>query len=314
MGAVTKAIFWVFVALDTMGLLLLFVLGLAAAKPSGTNPMSVVLYLLILPGLPLVASVVLFVRSHARAWRVAAFVLVALPPVLGAGMVAFSRVQFLANSNEQGELTFFRAGPMRDIVEAIRRNDAPAVAALVPQVDVNAAGMDGMTLLISALRQLRITPDRQDVLAVLLEAGADPNQGTEYEVPLEMALQIADETGPGPVKLLLDAGADPNRAAPMGLPIYFTAAGHSGSTEILTMLLDHGADLNVTGRKGERLLFYAADARNWNVVLMLLERGVDWRQGRSFNGKSFKSMLEANAGWAGGDPGFADVMQYLERH
>jgi hypothetical protein len=309
-----KAIYWVFVAVDTMGLLLLFVLGLAAAGPSRTNPMSVALYLLVLPGLGLVSSILLFVRSHARAWRVVGFVVAAAPVVLCAGTLAFSRAQFLLNSNELGELTFFRAGPKRDIVEAIRRNDAPTVAALVPQVDVNDAGMDGMTLLISALRQLRDTPDRQEVLEVLLAAGADPNKGTEYEVPLEMALQTVERTGPRPVKLLLEAGANPNRTTLMGPPIYFGGAGNGVSTEVMTMLLDHGADLNATGPKGERVLFYAADARNWKAVLLLLERGVDWRQGRSFSGKSFKSMLEANAAWASADPGFADVMSHLARH
>ena len=39
-------IYWAFVALDTMGLLLLFVLGLAAAGPSKTSPLAVALYLL----------------------------------------------------------------------------------------------------------------------------------------------------------------------------------------------------------------------------------------------------------------------------
>lgn len=306
-------LYWVFVTLDTMGLLLLFVLGLAAAGPSGTNPPSVALYLLVLPGIPLAASILLYLRSTSPVWRAVAFLLAAAPPVLAVGTQAYVQAQFRAHSNAQGELTFFRAGPMRDLVEAIRRNDAATVAALVPQVDVNDAGMDGMTPLIAALRQLRLTPDRQEVLAALLAAGADPNQGIEYDIPLEMALQIVGKTGPEPVRLLLDAGADPNRKGPMGPPVYFGGAGRSAGTEILTLLLDHGADLNATGPKGERLLFYAADARNWNAVLLLLDRGVDPRQGRSFNGQSFKAMLEANAGWASADPGFADVMARLDR-
>lgn len=314
MSRVIAWLFWGFVALDALGLLLLLVLGLAAAGPSGTSPLSVVLYLLVLPGIPLVASIAIFLRSGTTVWRALAFLLAAAPPVIAAGTQAFSQAQLRAHSNEQGELTFFTAGPLRDAMEAIRRNDAPALAALVSQVDVNASGMDGMTLLIGALRQLRTTPDRHEVLEVLLAAGADPDQGTDYELPLEMALQIADRTGPGPVRLLLAAGADPNLAKPLGPPVYFAGAGHSASTDVLTMLLDHGADLNATGPKGERVLFHAADARNWQAVLLLLERGADPRQGRSFDGKSFEGMLAANAAWAGKDDGFAAVVDYLERN
>lgn len=80
------------------------------------------------------------------------------------------------------------------------------------------------------------------------------------------------------------------------------------------MLLDHGADLNASGPKGERVLFHAADARNWRAVLLLLERGADGRQVRSLDGKSLAGLLEANAVWAGRDDGFAAVVAYLERH
>ncbi|MEQ1690580.1 MAG: hypothetical protein ABMA00_04805 [Gemmatimonas sp.] len=56
-----KVIYWGFVALDVAGLLLWFVLGLAAAGSSKTSPALVALYLLLLPAIPLVISMVVFV-------------------------------------------------------------------------------------------------------------------------------------------------------------------------------------------------------------------------------------------------------------
>ncbi len=309
-----KALFWLFVVVDVGGLLLFYLLGLAAAGPSKTNPVWVTFLLFILPGLLLLAAVLLYLRSTSPTLRFVAFGLAASPLVLLVATRALAVAQFRANSNEQGELTFFGAGPKRDIVEAIRRNDSATVATLAPTVAVNDAGMDGMTLLISALRQLRSTPDQHGALRVLLAAGADPNQGTEYEIPLEMALQVAAKSGPAPVKMLLDAGADPNRTNSNGTPIFFGGAGNGMGADMLPLLVAHGADLTRTGRKGERVLFYAADARNWTVVLWLLQQGVDWREGQSSNGKTFEAMLEGNAGWAGNDPGFTDVMAYIKQH
>ncbi|MCW5890763.1 MAG: hypothetical protein KIT14_09445 [bacterium] len=304
-------IFWLCVALDAAVVLLVFVLGLAAAKPSGTAPAQVALVLLALPAGVLAAAAVTWVRSRSPLWRGLAFVVAVAPPVVAVATQASWRVQLRAYGDAAGELTFFTAGPSRDLVEAIRRNDAAAVAALVPQVDVNAAGLAGMTPLVAALRQLRATPERQEALPILLAAGADTNLGAGYELPLEMALQIVRQTGPAPVRMLLDAGADPNRTGPMGTPLWFAGAGHSVGIDVLSMLLAHGADLNATGPRGERILFYAADARNWDAVTFLLDRGVDPQQGRSPSGQTFAAMLDADAGWASADPGFAEVRERL---
>jgi hypothetical protein len=289
-----KVIYWVIVALDLLGLLLFLLLGLAAAGSSRTSPLLVVLYMLVLPGLLLGASIIVFLQSSSALWRGLAFALAAAPLAILATSQLLSRAQFAANSNDAGELTFFRAGPAREMVEAIRRNDAAAVTTLAPQVDINATGMSDMTLLISALRQLRITPDRHEVLAALLAAGADPNAGTEYEQPLEMAAQIADTTGPEPVRLLLGAGADPNRLGSSNRPIWFTALGRASSVAVLQLFLEHGADLKATGPNGETGLIYAASSSNWPAALALLERGADWKQGRSFNGSTFVELVDAH--------------------
>src|SRR5678815_5887851 len=132
----TRLVFWGLVALDLLGILLLFVLGLAAADSSRTSPLQVTLFLLVLPCIPLAAAVVVFLRSTSPMGRVVALLLVAAPLAVLVSTKAIADVQLRANSNERGELTFFRVGPMREIAEAIARNDSRTVASLVSTVDV----------------------------------------------------------------------------------------------------------------------------------------------------------------------------------
>ena len=58
-----RVVFWGLVALDVLGVMILFLLGLAAAGSARTNPLQVTLLLLVLPCIPLAVSVVLFVRA-----------------------------------------------------------------------------------------------------------------------------------------------------------------------------------------------------------------------------------------------------------
>ena len=280
-STVIRIAFWGLIALDALGVLLLFVLGLAAAGSARTNPLQVTLLLLVLPCIPLALSVVLFVRSAAPAWRLLALLLAAAPLLIAVSSRGIAEVQLRANTNERGELTFFRSGPMRQLAEAIARNDSSGVAA---------------------------------VLRLLLEAKADPNKEAQYELPLAIAIQLADKTGPGPVKLLLDAGANPNLTSSFGVPVYFSATGQSSNLETLTMLLDRGADVNAMSPKGETALFSAAMTRNWKAALLLLERGADWKQGRNVDGLTFKSLIDSYAGSYGDDTTFADVRRHLQEH
>lgn len=309
-----KVLFWLFVCIDVGAILLFFVLGLAAAGSSKTSPVSVALLLLVVPMIPLLAAVAVYLRSTSPLWKGAAFVLAAAPVLLVAGAQMYTRAQVAANSNAQGELTFFRAGPMREISEAIRRNDAATVARLVPTVDVNQTGLADMTLLVAALRQLRTTPQQHAVLAVLLKAGADPNKGPEFELPLEMALQVAAKSGPEPVRRLLEAGANPNAKGSSGDPLFFAGVWNAMPPEVLPLMVTHGADLAMTGNQGKHLLFAAADARNWPAVLQLLQRGADPAVGRTQSGKDFRTMVNDNASWAGADSGYADVVAWLKTH
>jgi hypothetical protein len=310
---VIRIVFWGLIALDVAGVALLFLLGLAAAGSARGNSLQGIL-LLALVCAPLVLSVVMFSRTTSPAVRLVAVVIAAMPLVLLASGRAIAEVQLRLNTNEQGELTFFRSGPMREIAEAITRNDTAAVARLVKTVDVNETGLSGMTLLVVALQQLRKTPEQQAAVRLLLDAGANPNTPAQYEVPLSIALQVGSNTGPEPVKLLLDAGADPNAVDSFGTPVWFLATARLSGVETLAMLLDRGASINAVSRAGATALFSAANTRNWKAASLLLERGADWKLGKSVNGVPFRDLIDGYTGAEGGDSAFVEVKRFLDSH
>ena len=307
-----RVAFWGLVALDFAGILLLFVLGLAAAGSTKDNPLHVALVLLVLPSIPLVAAVLLFMRATSPVGRIGGFLLAAAPLLILVVGRSFSEIVLKANSNESGELTFFRAGPMRDIAEAIKRNDVATVDSLLPKVNVNKTGLSDVTLLLLAARQLRETPTQHDVLRSLLRAGAEPNKFAQYEAPLEIAIQESGEGGLEPVKLMLDAGADPNLKAAFGEPLWFSAIGKSSTLETLTLLLDRGADVNAMSGNGATALFTASNVRNWKAALLLLQRGADWRKGVSVNGMPFKNLVDGISHTESGDADYVAVRQFMQ--
>lgn len=308
-----KIAFWGLVVIDLLGIGLLFLLGLAAAGSAKTNPWQVALYLLVLPCLALGVAVVLFLRAGSPLGKVIALLLAASPLLIMVSMRAAAEVMMRSTTNEAGEMTFYRAGPMRELAEAIGRNDVAAVSALVPKVDVNEAGLEGVTPLLLAARKLRQTPEQHEVLRALLKAKADPNKGAQYELPLQIAIQQSGKAGLEPVKMMLDAGADPNAKASFGDPIWWAATGKSSSLETLTLLLDRGADINGLGKGESTVLFDAATTRNWPAVLLLLQRGADWRRGKSVNGLPFRSVVEGEIGSQGTDSAYQAVRRLVQQ-
>ena len=80
----------------------------------------------------------------------------------------------------------------------------------------------------------------------------------------------------------------------------------------MTLLLDRGADLNAMGPNESTALITAATTRNWKAALLLLQRGADWRRGRSVNGLPFKSMVDGYAGAESGDSAYVAVRRLLQ--
>ncbi|MDR2076531.1 MAG: ankyrin repeat domain-containing protein [Desulfovibrio sp.] len=101
---------------------------------------------------------------------------------------------------------------------------------------------------------------------VLLDAGARVNDGN---MPLFRAIrrERADI-----VALLLQRGADPNAGEPRGAAVHHAAERNS---EIFTLLAQAGADLRVTSRDGETTLHFAARNEDAGPLRLLLAAGLD---------------------------------------
>ena len=90
--------------------------------------------------------------------------------------------------------------------------------------------------------------------------------------PLSLA---AVNGSPTVTAMLLKAGAQPNAVLPEGETILMTAA-RTGMVEVLTLLLDHGADLKAREKWfGETALMWAAAENHPEAVKLLVARGAD---------------------------------------
>ncbi|MGJ5815623.1 ankyrin repeat domain-containing protein [Paludibaculum fermentans] len=309
-----KLLFWIIVLCDLAGIFLMFLLGLAAATSSKTNALSVAGFMLVVPGLVLGLSIFLFHGTSSRLLRGTGFLLAMSPVLILVLLKGYTEAEVRLNSDSKGNMTFFRSGPTRDMATAISQNDAATVAALAPKVDINSRGFSDITLLMLAFRQLRVTPDRLEVLRALMKAGADPNIGSGGELPLSLAIQLSSETGPEPVTMLLAAGAKPNAKNSFGTPVFFSAAGRTIPIEILKTVLEHGADLQARDSQGNSAVFAASTCSNWKAALLLLERGADWKQYRTPDGMGYKDMLDSHLRVYGDEPGLAEVIAFVRAH
>lgn len=307
-----KILFWCLVACDVLGLAVFFLLGLAAAGPSKTSPLTVILLILVLPGLVLFAAILLFILAKSWLWRGLAFGVAALPLVLLVGASVAGGVSMMLYERGDGSVAQFLPGGMRKLEEAVEQNDVAAVRKAAAAADLSTLGRDGTSILVVAIRRLQKSPGPPDVLRALLEAGVDPNAG-ELELPLTAALMASEKTGLEPLQLLLDAGADPNKPDSFGSPAYFLATGVRIHPGALPLLLDRGANLELKARDGATVLRRATDSRNWAAVLLLLQRGANWRETRMLNGMDFRSKVEADARVHGEVEGLAEVLGFLNQ-
>ncbi len=307
-----KALFWLVVLVDALALGLTFLLGLAAAGPSKTSPLSVVFFFGV-PALLLLGAILLFMKAQSGGVRTLAFLLAASPLLFVAVQAVQAAWEVAAYKSADGNLNYFRGGDAQALEQAIQKNDAGMVRALIAKgANVNESGRDNTTLLQAALRQLRTTPGELEVLRALVNAGADANAGTG-ELPLTMAIQSSGKSGPEPVKLMLDAKANPNALTEFGEPVWFQAVGVTVPAEVLPMLLERGADVHASGRDGKHsALGAAAAAQNWKAVLTLLQKGADPNKVRTPMGQGLLEKLESDLSTYGDKGGLGETIAYLK--
>lgn len=304
-----RLIFWILIAIDVAAIGLLVTLGLAAAGSGHTGPFSAVAFLVLWPALLLSAAILLFLLGRTPLLRGVGVLIAASPLLFVVTARPIAELWINQYRTPGGQVAMFKRGPMRDIEDAIARNDAASVDEAARRTNINQTGRDGSSVLVVALRQLENNPGSPDVLRALLQAGANPNQGAE--LPLSVAIYASPKTGPEPVRMLLDAGANPNQQDQFGRAAYFAATGKYVDPAVMQLLLERGADLRAKSRSGDTALSQALATQNWKVTLLLLQRGADWKTVRTPMGLDFRNAVESNARVYGDQPGLAEVLEFL---
>jgi ankyrin repeat protein len=159
------------------------------------------------------------------------------------------------------------AGLGTQLIEAVKREDANAVRALLEQkADVAATDPDGSTALHWAAQR-----NDTKLVDTLIAAGANAKAATRYQItPLYFAclngnLAIVDS--------LLKAGADPNSTAEEGQTALMTAS-LSGNADVVKRLLSSGAKVDtIEPYRGQTALMWAASEGNTGAAEMLVEFG-----------------------------------------
>src|SRR5438046_687427 len=113
--------------------------------------------------------------------------------------------------------------------------------------------------------------ERYRTFSTLLECGADVNQADRNGVPPLMYAAGKDDLSFA--KALLARHANVNARDKMGYTALIYACEDKGSPEMVQMLLDAGADVNMKAQDGRTALKYARSWDNARVVERLKRAG-----------------------------------------
>lgn len=151
------------------------------------------------------------------------------------------------------------------LVSACRGDKESARALIREGINVNYANLEGETPLMVAL-----STTNQELIALLIDSGADLNLRTEKGSPLSIAAGFKISA---PLKKLIASGANV-KGEPGGLALR-AAATAANCLENVELLLQAGADVNAADQNGSTPLLCAAQHENAKIIEMLLNAKAD---------------------------------------
>ena len=163
------------------------------------------------------------------------------------------------------------ADPDLRLIQAAAQQDREAVRTLLAtKIDVNARRADGATALLWAAHW-----DDVAMVDLLLKAGANVNAADDYGVtPLARAAETASEAM---TTRLLAAGANPNAPQKSGLTPLMTAS-RTGNLKVVKALLAGGATVDTTTVEANATaLMWALAMGHSEIITTLLEHGAEVR-------------------------------------
>lgn len=155
------------------------------------------------------------------------------------------------------------------VVEVLLQNGASATDGLRPAVNKNNEQLVKLMLQNGAdatnpeLMSVACGNASTNVVAALIDAGADPNNGMKNAITLSK-----DQT----VDLLISRGASVND------PEYLALAAGRGNLKLFNTLLDKGAPTTYNSSANENLLHQSCKAGHYQITETLLKRGIDPNQ------------------------------------
>lgn len=160
--------------------------------------------------------------------------------------------------------------------DVLARSPAESVQGCLERgMSVDARDEEGATFLARMVSTLGCCSDFENVLSVLVTAGADVNARDDADrTPLHRAFgmsgRVSQTVLTDVVSALLDAGADPNAADSQG-----TTLLHAGPAWALPLFAAAGADPNARNSVGATPLHVALGRDDSDRILALLELGAD---------------------------------------
>ncbi len=281
---ITK-VFWTVVALDGIAAVVLW--KLFESERGMGQGLLVVAYLVVVAAIVITGCAFPLLRSDGL--RIAAFIVLLLPsaPLVFSAIAAATKT--VREQREFSGSAYFR-GPALELAQAMVKHDNGLVKQLIPAAgDLNQPQGGGATLWQFGVLQADNRDESIDMLQALLSAGADPKRDASAD-----SLEHAASTGPRLTEFLLEAGASPNVLNHEHRPLWWRnmdPGEDDTATEILRMMLDHGADLSLREPGGRGPVGYAVGNRYWYDACLLIERGADWKQDK-LRGWSVPELLE----------------------